>query len=70
MNRESDECCGLCARFTRKEESQTEIGNGWCSGFEKFVHCTDRPEVLFNLAAREQLPERRAFIELHKEETK
>lgn len=68
MSRDPSECCGLCARFSRKEQAQTEQGNGWCSGYERYVHCTTHPTVLFIPATRGQWPERRAFIEKHKGE--
>ena len=66
--REAGECCGLCARFSRKEQAQTDLGLGWCSGYERYVHCASHPTVLFNPAQRGQMPERRAFVEKHKGE--
>lgn len=63
--RDQSECCGLCARFSRKDQEQAERGFGWCSGYERYVHCTNPPDVLFNPAQRGQLSERRAFIEKH-----
>lgn len=70
MKHDSSECCGLCERFTLKSREQATQGNGWCSGYDRFVHCTTHPTVLFIPAQRGQLPERRAFIEKFTGETK
>jgi hypothetical protein len=69
MSRDPSECCGLCARFSRKEQAQTDMGLGWCSGYDVYVHCTSHPTVLFNPAPREQVQQRRDFIEKFKEAT-
>jgi hypothetical protein len=67
MTRDASECCGLCENFVLNNRAQANEGNGWCSGYERYVHATSHPTVLFNPAQRGQMPERRAFVEKHKE---
>lgn len=60
--------CALCARFTRQGHAeQAEQGRGWCVGYERYVHATDTPSVLFRPAPAEQVGERQAFLEQHQQ---
>lgn len=64
------EPCAMCAKFTRQGHAEkAEQGFGWCVGYERYVHATGTPTVLFRLAPAGQVGERQAFLEQHSKET-
>lgn len=63
------EPCAMCARFTRHGHAEkAEQGFGWCAGYERYVHATDPPSVLFRPAPAGQVGERQAFLEQHQQQ--
>lgn len=67
-SRREHDPCAMCAKFTRQgHAAQAAHGQGWCLGYERYVHAIDRPSVLFKLAPAGQTDERQAFLEKHRE---
>lgn len=63
---EDSESCAMCARFTRQGHAdQAKQGLGWCVGYERYVHASNPPTVLFKPAPAGQAGERKAFLEKH-----
>jgi len=66
--REDGECCGMCGRFTRQGHArEAKQGRGWCVGYERYVHATGAPTVLFKPVSADQAGERREFLGKHRE---
>ena len=59
--------CAMCAKFVRKDKEQAARGYGWCLGYERYVHATGSPTVLFKPAMADQLGERGTFLEQHQD---
>lgn len=66
MSRHDHQPCAMCARFTRQGHAeQAAQGRGWCLGYERYVHASDVPTVLFRPAPAGQVGERQQFLEKH-----